>query len=345
MKYCYLSGLLIFIAFVLAGCLSNNTKEHESASISGTEYIMGTIVTIKLNDHGTEELLQECFNRLTEIEKKMSATVVDSDVERINLSNDYTEVSEDVLKVLKAGIGYGELSEGKFDITLGPVVELWGIGTEEAKIPNSKELDEALKYVNYKAIDISSDNHVRVDPGMRIDLGGIAKGYAADEIEKILRENNVESAIINLGGNIKVLGTKAENTPFKVGIQGPEELRNQYIGIVEASDKTIVTSGDYERYFIEDGVKYHHIFDPNTGYPVTTNVASVTVIAQESMLADAMSTILYTMTVEEGLNMVESMDEVECIYVTKDYDVFITEGLREPVFKLTDDMYRFRTIE
>lgn len=345
MKGLFWSSIIVVGLLLFAGCSSNTEIDQSKQSIDGTHYVLGTIVTIKIYDHGTEALLQKCFDRLTEIEQLMSASIEDSDVNKINQSNRYTEVSDDVLNVIEAGIEYGELSNGMFDISLGPVIDLWGIGTEDAKVPEKKLLEEKLSYVNYKAININEDNHVKIEKGMKIDLGGIAKGYAADEVEKILVEHQVTSAIINLGGNIKVLGEKGEGVPFKVGIQGPEELRNQYIGVVEATDKTIVTSGDYERYFIEEGIKYHHIFDSTSGYPVATDVAAVTVVTQESMLADAMSTILYTMAIEDGLALVDNMDGVECIYVTKNYEVYSSAGLMEPTFKLTDDMYRMKTID
>ncbi len=322
---------IILFSLLLCGCsiLPGSNREP----VSRTGFVLGTVVTIKLLDNGSEEILDNVFDRLTDIENHMSVNIDTSDIAQLNQLGTFT-VSDDTLAVLTAGLEFGQLSEGKFDISMGPIVDLWKIGTEDAHIPDPEEIRDQLQYVNYKNIMIS-DHTVTIPQGAKIDLGGIAKGYAADEVSKILLENDVNKAIINLGGNIKVIGEKAEDTPYNIGIQGPEEMRNDYLGIIEVEDKTVVTSGDYERYFIEDGIKYHHIFD-STGYPYVTPVASVSVITESSMMADALSTILFLSPIDEGIALCNSLEGVECIYVTKENQLYFSSQELKDSFTLTD---------
>lgn len=329
--------IILCLVLLLSACSKSGTVSQESYSRTG--FVLGTVVTIKLLENGSEAILDEVFERLVEIENDMSVNIETSDVAMLNANHTYT-VDADTYQVIEAGIEYGELSEGKFDISLGPIINLWQIGTEAERIPEAFEIEQQLPYVDYRMIQLGPDHQVTIPEGFRIDLGGIAKGYAADEIGRMLEEKGVKKAIINLGGNIKVVGSKSDGTPFNVGIQGPEELRNDYLGIVEVTDQTVVTSGDYERYFIEDGVRYHHIFDTETGYPYETNVAAVTVITDSSMRADALSTILFVMDIEAGIALCNSLTDVDCIYVTKDQELFFSSKDLEENFTLTD--YQFK---
>ncbi len=322
---------ILLLSLILCGC--SLFPSGQSEPVSRTGFVLGTVVSVKLLENGSEKILDQVFERLTDIENHMSVNIETSDIFQLNKLGSF-KVSDDTLNVLEAGLEFGDLSDGKFDISMGPIVDLWKIGTEDAHVPDPEEVKDQLQYVDYKQIMVSG-NTVTIPQGAKIDLGGIAKGYAADEVSKILFENDVKRAIINLGGNIKVIGNKAEGTPYNIGIQGPEEMRNDYLGIVEVEDKTVVTSGDYERYFVEDGVKYHHIFD-STGYPFVTNVASVSVITESSMMADALSTILFLSSIEEGIALVNSLDGVECIYVTKENQLYFSSQELKNLFTLTD---------
>lgn len=328
---------LCLCIILCCGCISESSSES-SELISRTEYVLGTVVTIKLLENGSEEILDLAFDRLEEIDALMSVSVESSDISILN--REYQAVvSDDTLHVIKAGIDFGHLSKGKFDITLGPVIDLWKIGTEERNIPDSTELNKKLAYVDYKKIEIHDNHLIRIPELSSIDLGGIAKGYAADQVGQLLVDIGVTKAIINLGGNIKVIGSKAKDTPFNIGIQSPDELRNDYLGIIEATDRTIVTSGDYERYFIENGIRYHHIFDAKTGYPYSTDVAAVTVITENSMNADALSTILFMMTINDGLELIQSLPDVECIYITKNLNLYFSSDELKNQFTLTNFDY------
>lgn len=330
--------ILICLCLMIGSGCSLDRGSGSSELISRTGFVLGTVVTVKLLENGSEELLDQAFMRLQQIDALMSSNEEDSDIAKLNRQFE-VRVSPDTFKVIEAAIEYGDISEGRFDITLGPVINLWRIGTEEANVPDKLAIEEMLRHVDYTKIQLLDNYTVRIPEGSSIDLGGIAKGYAADELSKILIDGGVTKAIINLGGNIKVIGNKSEDKPFNIGIQSPDENRNDYLGIIEAADKTIVTSGDYERYFIEDGIRYHHIFDAKTGYPYTTEVAAVTVVCENSMEADALSTILFMMPIHEGLEFVGTLDGVDCIYITKDMNLFFSsENLRHQ-FTLTDFDY------
>jgi len=334
---------VITVLLLLVGC---NDVSETNEPISKSSFMLGTVVSISVYGIEDETIFTQVFDRLKEIEAKMSKTIETSEISRINIYsetsdiNKQLEIDSDVFNVIERAIEYGDKSNDRFDITLAPIVELWGIGTEKETIPEKEDINKLLTTVGQDKIKINSKNNISISQNTQIDLGGIAKGYAADEVERMLRESGVNKAIINLGGNVKVIGEKNKGIPFKIGIQDPISERNNYLGIVEVTDKTIVTSGDYERYFEVDGIRYHHIFDPTTGYPFETNVASVTVIGDESIVADVMSTILYLMDINEGIEFVDTLEGVDCIYVTKDKEIYLSNGSIQEQFELTNEDYK-----
>lgn len=329
----------LLLLTVLTGCVKEEEPNQEK--IDRTGFVLGTVASITLFDHGSEALLDRCFERLAEIEETMTLKGNNSEVVAINSSQGPVSVSEDTFNVIKSAVLYGDLSDGRFDITFGPLTEAWMIGTEDQRVPSLEEISDLLPLVDYKKIQLKSkDLTVQTPVDTKVDLGGIAKGFAADEVADILRASGVEGAIINLGGNVKVVGEKAKDTPFRIGIQSPFDERNAYMGILDVSDQTVVTSGDYERYFIEDGVKYHHIFDKTTGYPVVTDIASVTVVAKESIAADALSTALYVLGVDKGIELVNSLEDTHCIYVMRDKTVVVSDDYIKDRFTLTDPAFK-----
>lgn len=334
-KIIILSFLFIFIC---SGCIS----DKEEKIYERTDYALGTINKIKIFDHGSKELLDILFERLNDIENKMSVNIENSEISDINnnAGDKPIKVSEGTFKLVKKAVNFGELSGGAFDISLGPVIKLWGIGTENQRVPDKSEITKALQLTGYKKIIIDSENQsiFLKDKGMALDLGGIAKGHAADEIKRILEENNVRSAIIDLGGNIIAHGKKTDGTEWKVGIQDPYSERNDYLGILSVSDSTIVTSGAYERFFIENNVRYHHIFDGKTGYPCDNEVMSVTIVSDISEDADALSTACFVLGVEEGMKLIDSLPGTGCIFVTKDNKIYISNELKDK-FQLTSGLF------
>lgn len=329
-------GIMLCIV-VLSGC-----SEKDKEPLTKTVYALGTVITINLYNEGSEELLDTLTKRIVDIEQKMSTSISTSDVSKVNQSagENWVKVSEGTYEVIKRALYFSKLSEGRFDLTIGPIVNLWGIGTEAANLPNQAAISAALILVDYNKIEINDDEMSIYLPikGMSIDLGGIAKGYVADELVKILKEKKIKKAMINLGGNIYAYGVKDSGNEWKIAIQNPYDQRNEYFGYIELIDKTVVTSGPYERYFEEDGKIYHHIFDAHTGYPIEGDIVSVTVVSDKSIEADALSTVLYTFSQEDGLKLIESMDGVECIYVDKDNQIVLSSGLKD-VFVLTDEGY------
>lgn len=325
---------LLILAFILTGC-----SEKKEEPISDTRFVLGTVASVQIRDHVDEALLEAAFERLESIENQMSTSIEGSDVWRVNASAGMglVEVGEETLLVIEEGLQYGKLSDGRFDISMGPIVNLWGIGSANARLPGDDEITAALKKVDYRKVEIV-DGTVGLDTGMAIDLGGIAKGYAADSVAALLADGGVRSAIINLGGNVKVMGEKSDGSPFRIGLQNPFDERNDYFGVVELREMSVVSSGDYERYFEQDGVRYHHIFDSGTGYPVVTDVAQVTVITESSLRADALSTVFFALPVEEGLQLADSMEDVRVIYVTKDLGIHLSHGFGDS-FELTDDSF------
>ena len=330
--------LIVNLAIILTSCKSKNIEP-----VSKTELLMGTVCTIKIYDKPYEDTFNKAFNRLKDIEKKMTINDKNSEVDMINLKSGEArvKVSKDTYYVIQKGKYYSELSKGGFDISIGPLVKLWGIGTENARVPKESQINKVIPLINYKNILLDDKNYTVMlkDKEMIIDLGGIAKGYAADEVKRILEENGVKKAIINLGGNVLVVGEKEKDTPWVVGVQNPDKERGDYIGTVEVKDKTVVSSGIYERYFEKDGKRYHHILDRKTGYPVFNSLASVTIITDKSIDGDALSTSVFSMGLDKGMEFVKSLKSVEGIFITKDSEVYITDGLRGN-FKITDTEFK-----
>jgi thiamine biosynthesis lipoprotein len=308
-----------------------------------SEFVLGTIGTVNLYQGGTAQLYDKIFSRFREIEGTMSSHLADTEVGRINQNAGITPVQagRDLITVLSAALRYAELSGGAFDPTVGPLVKLWGIGTENARIPEEGEIRKALDLVNWR--DVSIDEEAGTvflrKPGMGLDLGAIAKGYAADEAAKIIKKAGLSGAVIDLGGNIYALGTKKGGTPWRIAVQDPRNERGTYIGILEVRQKTVVTSGVYERFLEAGGRRYHHILSTADGYPADTGLLSVTVIADTSIDADALSTALFALGYERGRVLVDSLENIEALFVFQDLSVRGSPALPE-TFTLADDQYR-----
>lgn len=305
-------------------------------------YVLGTIIQLTVYKNEDVPAIKEAIDRLVEIDDKMSFFKDYSEISKINKNAGSTsqQVSMDTYFVIEKALYYSKLSKGAFDITIRPVVSLWGIGSKHPQIPNDDEIKNRLKLVNYKNIVMDKNTKsIRLKHKKQcIDLGSIAKGYAADEVKKIFIRNNVTSAMINLGGNVFALGNKSDGSLWNIGIQDPLKSRGEYVGIVSFADKSVVTSGNYERYFISNGKKYHHIIDPNTGYPSDNGVISATIISEKSIDGDALSTCAYVMGLKKGLKLINSIDGVEGIFITEDKKIYTTLGIKNN-FKLTNKAY------
>jgi thiamine biosynthesis lipoprotein len=327
---------------MLSGCSDSENKIVNNSKISDSEFLLDTHVTITLYGVEDESLFPEIFEEIQRLENILSVHVEGSDLDLLkdNAGIKPVKVSKDTIKIIEKSITYSELTNGLFDITSGPLINLWGIGTESAKIPSENEINEAVSLIDYNKIKINKEESTVYleEKGMIADLGAIAKGYIADKIEEKLQTLGIESAIINLGGNVQLIGAKPDGTLFRIGIQDPDETRGGNIGIYTGKDVTIVSSGDYERYFIQDGVRYHHILNPKTGYPADTEIKSVSIITDESFEADALSTSVLLSGWDKGIEMVENLENVEAIFINKDHKVFVTNGLKES-FEFNSENY------
>lgn len=330
----------IFISSLLYGCKATQNEEPKEK----TETVLGTVCTIKLYDHITDSTFDKVFKRLEDIERKMTINKEDSEIIEVNNAAgvNYVKVSDDTFDVIKKGLYYSKLYD-KFDITIGPIVKLWNISFDNAanaKIPSDNEIKEKLKLVNHENVLLDETNKkvMLKEKGMMIDLGGIAKGYAADEAVKILKDNGVQHAIVNLGGNVMTLGGRPDGSPWIIAVQHPFTSRGESVGTVRVTDKTVVTSGIYERYIKSGDKIYHHIIDTATGYPVDNNLLSVTIITDKSVNGDGLSKI-FALGIEKGEEFLKSMKGVDAIFITKDNKIYITPGLKDN-FQLTDNNFQ-----
>lgn len=291
---------------------------------------LGTMNHIQIFNCFKNQLLDKAVRRVSEIDGKMSAFDPGSEIFRLNQAagRKPVAVSEEAFLLLKRAKEFAELSGGAFDMTIRPLVALWGIGRKSDFIPQQSEIKNARKLVNHNdlILDESKCTAYLKKAGQAVDLGGIAKGYAADEVKRLLTEGGVPSALIDLGGNIVAVGSRPDGEPWQVGIQNPASVRGEYIGTLAVTDKTVVTSGSNEQFFVKAGSRYHHILDPRTGRPAQSGLLSVTVVGISSVAADALTTAAFVLGTEKGAKFLKARG-VEAVFTTEDYRIYLTEGL------------------
>lgn len=290
-----------------------------------TEYCLDTLVTLTAYGRGASKALDKALDRIREIDEKMSAYNPKSEIYKINNAASKTpvKVSEETYRLIEKALGFSHMTDGIFDITLKPLSDLWGIGTENAKVPTDDEIKTASLKTGWESVKLLEEEYsvMLEKEGMALDLGAIAKGYATDEAVRVLKEAGIKNACLDLGGNIYALGKMplgffdmikfgSRTRPFFVGIQAPDEVRGSAEKVLSVEDGCVVTSGDYERYFEEGGVRYHHIFDPRTGRPAVSDVRSATVLAQDATAADALSTVFFILGDSAEGKWAEYYDEV-----------------------------------
>lgn len=242
-------------------------------------------------------------------------------------------VSELMYKILEKGLYYSRLSDGKFDITIEPESSLWNFTADNPQVPDKSKLKAASKLVNYNNAELKDNKLVLKVPGMGIELGAIAKGFIADNLKEYLIDNDVTSGTINLGGNVLCIGKKTDGTPFHIGIQQPFADRNEIITAINAEDVSVVSSGIYERYFIKDDKIYHHILDSSTGYPHDNGLTSVTIVSQNSTDGDALSTACFSLGLDKGMELVDSLNDVYAVFITEDEQLHYSKGFKEMEMK------------
>ena len=305
-----LIGLIIFTS---AGC------QKQAQPITYTAYYFDTVIHLTFYNNADSALAEECFNLCATYENMLSRTVEGSDIWRINHSNGApVTISDETYALLEEALFYCELTEGKIDITIAPLMDLWDFTTaaDGQEPPSEDEISALLSHVDYRQVLLGEQNTVTLkDPEAAIDLGFIAKGYIADKLKEYLVSQGVTSALINLGGNVCAIGCKPDGTPYTVGIQKPFAPAGTTLDVLQVTDSSVVTSGTYERYFMYEDKTYHHILDATTGYPVENDLTGVTILCDSSTQADALSTTCFVLGLEEAQAYISTLNDTECILI------------------------------
>ena len=325
--------IILFPALMLALFLTACSGQQEV--LTGNTFALDTLVELKLYTYPRAEqdtLIDDTFEQMKLLENMLSMHVEGSDIDKLNQNAGIqpTKVSDLTYRVLNDSLRFSHLTDGMFDVTAGPLIDLWAIDPPNGHYPTQAELDATLPLIGYRKISFLGGNQIELaDKGMILNLGAIAKGTIADEMKAYLLERGVTSALINLGGNVLAVGSKPDGSSFVIGIQDPNSQRNEYLMSIQISDETVVSSGDYERYFVYEGKIYHHILNPKTGFPADTNIKQVTIVTKNSQTADGLSTSVLLLGVHKGIQMIESLEGVEAILITKDHYIYLTPGLRD----------------
>ncbi|MDD5686537.1 MAG: FAD:protein FMN transferase [Elusimicrobia bacterium] len=320
LTYGILGTFIVFFALVF---LWKNFFNKEKIQ-KQTRFLMDTYCAIQVPGN-TEvlKIIDKALDRIEEIDRKFNALNPKSPIYEFN-NNDVPISDPEIVGLIKICQQVSEQSNGSFDITVYPLVKLWGFYDKDMHVPAAKDIAECLKKIGYKNLLIKDGKLIKIKKYIKIDLGAIAKGYAVEEALKVLKNAGVKSALIDAGGDIYAIG-KLKDKPWKVGVRNPRG--EGVMGILEVSELSMATSGDYERFFEKDGVRYHHILDPKTGYPAR-GLMSVTVISPNPTLADAWSTALFVIG-EKGMDIVEKTSIAEAIMVTTENKILYSSGLKE----------------
>ncbi len=323
MKKVYLLAAMILLVFFASSCEKKN--EYNKSDF----FAMNTFVTLTADC--SDDLLALAQKEVFLLENQLSASVPESDIN--NLNDQSSKTCENTMDLLRLAYSASEATDGAFDYTLGRLVLLWDINGLSPQVPQDTEIAEALSNCGYEKTDVSGDAFVCSDDRLKVDLGAIAKGYAGQRLAEFFIENGVDNASVYLGGNVTVIGSSPANRDkgkdgWNVAVNNPFDT-SDILGIMTLCDKTVSVSGSYERFFEQDGKVYHHILDRKTGYPANSDLASVAVISDNGALADALSTALFVMGFEKGLDFYESgVYDFEAVFCTLEGEVFVTDRLK-----------------
>jgi len=301
-------------------------QKYRLKPLKQTEMIMGTLVEITVIP-GNEKAIREAFEALKKVDLLMSTYKEDSEISILNREGK-AQVSEETLEVIEDAIKFSNLTDGAFDITCRPLINLWKKAKKEEKVATEEEIEEAISLVGYQRI-ILEGNQIRLEKkGMQIDLGGIAKGYAVDKAIEALKKNGIKRALVNAGGDLYALGIDRQREKWQIGVQDPRE-EDKIIDIIKVKDKAVATSGDYRRYFTLEGKRFSHIVNPKTGLTVQDVPMSVTIIGPDATTTDALSTGVFVLGPEEGMKLIESLPEVEGMIISEGMKKLTSQGWGE----------------
>ena len=326
-----LCALLVFSA---SGCTSSEGAQLDLFS-------MDTLIRLNIYGDDAEEALSLVRSELQRLESLFSRYDPDSDVSRVNTSGGTAcSVSAETASLLEQALDFRVRTDGLFDITIAPLMDLWGFSSEEYRVPEAEEIADALTHVGCE-VWLLGQSVTLSDPLAALDLGGIAKGYTGDLLIALLRQQGINSAVLILGGNVALLGSRPDGEDWRIGVRDPQDSGSQ-VGVIEASDCHVVTSGGYERNFQQDGIIYHHILDPRTGAPADSDLLSVTIVADTGLMADALSTALFIMGKDASIEHWRTFGDFEMLLITEDGQILATEGLH---FDATNGAYQYETIQ
>lgn len=327
---------------------NQSPDKNQATEVEG--FVMGTVISQKVYGQNGQKAADETMARMQYLDGLLTFNAPEGDIYKLNenAGQKKVELNPITLNIIKKAQQVAELSNGAFDVTVGPLVKSWGIGTEQERVPSPEEIKKLLPLINYKDLAVDDPAAGLNKAGQMVDLGGIAKGYAGDEAIQIYKKNGITSGFVNIGGNVVTLGSKPDGSPWTVGIRNPrprEGMSGQSIvGTVTVTDKAVVTAGDDQRYFEQAGKRYHHILDPHTGYPAQSDLVSVTLITDSSFDADALDTAVFILGLEKGKEILRRYGGVEAVFLTTDKKIYVTDGLKGN-FKLHDESHEFQYVE
>lgn len=324
MKRLFIGGLLV-AALMLAGCGAQTSAEESSQTRE--VYAMDTVMTLEAYGQNADAALDEAVAEIERLDALWSIASSDGEIARLNAEKQIT-ASADTLALLTRAKEISAATDGLFSTTIAPLMEAWGFTSGDYRVPDEAELSALLAHVDDEEIAIS-DSTVTIPADAKVDLGGIAKGFTSARVMEIFRENGVENGILSLGGNVQALGTKPDGSLWRVGLQDPADERALF-ATLELADKAVITSGAYERNFEQDGVVYHHIIDPRTGYPAESGLSSVTIVSDDGTLADGLSTTLFIMGKEAAVEFWRShRDDFDMVLLADDGAVTVSAGIAD----------------
>lgn len=324
-------GILLLSATLFLSACGTLAQTVSGEPYEATTFAMNTVMTFSIYAEKGEELIIDAEQEIRRLENLFSVTLEDSEISKINANagGEGVLISADTEEILQDAVKMSELTDGVFDIGVYPLVREWGFTLEgEQHVPTQEEIDAQLANIDIDKLAVDTNNHTATleQEGMAIDLGGIAKGYATDKIVELFQKNGVESGFFSLGGNVYLIGHKENGDKWKTALANPLNT-NSYVGMITGTDTSIITSGGYQRYFEENGRKYHHIIDPSTGYPAESGLISVTIICESGAKGDCLSTALFIMGLEKSLELWRESDDFEAIFITEDGRLIATEGI------------------
>lgn len=326
MKKYFISAMLSALLF-LTGCSAESSPEP----VQGTFFAMDTVMDFTI--YGESGLIDQSESLIASLESLVSVTDADSELYAINQTGSGM-LTEEASSLMKQALEICRRTDGALDLSIYPIVRAWGFTTGSYQVPDEAEIQALLPLVDYRKIQYdAATGTVTLPEGMEIDLGSVAKGYAGQLAAQMLREHGVQSALLNLGGNVQTVGTKPDGSPWQIGIKDPQG--EDAMMVLSVEDQAVVTSGGYERYFEQDGQTYWHIMDPSTGHPADSGLISVTIVGDEGVVCDGLSTALFVMGLEKAADLWAQSGDFEAVFVTASGEVYITEGLRDR-FALTE---------